>query len=232
MRYYISDLHFYHSTMIDVDKRGFDMMEQLHAYMIKQWNSRVTDEDEVVVLGDFSMGNGIQTWNTLARLRGKIILVEGNHDTNYLDDSEFVDNVLEEITNYAEYKDGKNLVIASHYPLMFYNKQFDPNTYMLYGHVHNTFDEYLLHQSIKLSNSQFRKNRKGIVRTTPFQMINTFCLFSDFIPLTLAEWIEIDGYRRQIIDEREKELGHILTYEEWDDLGNVIKDKINALKGA
>ena len=30
----------------------------------------------------------------------------------------------------------------------------------------------------------------------PCNMINCFCMFSDYVPLTLDEWIELDNKRR------------------------------------
>ena len=30
----------------------------------------------------------------------------------------------------------------------------------------------------------------------PCQMINCFCMFSDYVPLTLDEWIQLDKNRR------------------------------------
>lgn len=30
-------------------------------------------------------------------------------------------------------------------------------------------------------------------------MINCFCMFSDYVPLTLDEWIEVDRKRRAVI---------------------------------
>ena len=57
MRYYISDLHFFHESLnTQMDCRGFKDAAQMNAYMIKQWNSRVRPKDEVVILGDFSVG--------------------------------------------------------------------------------------------------------------------------------------------------------------------------------
>lgn len=55
MRYYIADNHFHHARMnTAMDKRGFESLEAMHDYMIKQWNSVVRKNDEVVILGDFS----------------------------------------------------------------------------------------------------------------------------------------------------------------------------------
>ena len=57
MRYYISDLHFFHGNLNKrMDNRGFDTVEEMNEYMIKQWNSKVRKNDEVVILGDFSFG--------------------------------------------------------------------------------------------------------------------------------------------------------------------------------
>ena len=53
---------------------------------------------------------------------------------------------------YEELHDQKRKVILSHYPLLCYNGQYrfdkaeKPCTYMLYGHVHDTFDQRLIEQ--------------------------------------------------------------------------------------
>ena len=53
MRYYISDLHFYHANMnTQMDQRGFASLEEMNEYMIEQWNQKVRKNDEVVILGD------------------------------------------------------------------------------------------------------------------------------------------------------------------------------------
>lgn len=224
MRYYISDNHFFHERIDIMDGRGFDNLHEMHEYMIHQWNQKVTNNDEVFVLGDLSFGKGIQTWNIINRLNGKIYLVEGNHDNFYLDDPDFVDN-FEDVISYGEYEDGNRKVIVCHYPIPFYNKQFSRlndrsfMTYMLYGHLHNTYDEYLLHQSIRLCESQPRLNARGYEETTPFNMINTFCVFSDYVPLSLYEWILVDERRRKMIDDKEKEVGGRLNYQQWEELG-------------
>ena len=55
MRYYISDLHFYHENLnYQMDHRGFSNAAEMNAHMIRQWNSKIRDRDEVVVLGDLS----------------------------------------------------------------------------------------------------------------------------------------------------------------------------------
>jgi hypothetical protein len=80
---------------------------------------------------------------------------------------------------------------------------------MLYGHVHNTFDEYLVNEFINRT-----RDRKRILSTgdstelinIPCQMINCFCMFSDYVPLTLDEWIEVDKTRREQLKKEDYEV--------------------------
>ena len=81
MRYYISDLHFYHESLLTkMDRRGFASCEEMPEYIVKRWNQKVTDKDEVVILGDVSMERGKPTSDMLKRLKGRLYLVTGNHD--------------------------------------------------------------------------------------------------------------------------------------------------------
>ena len=154
MRYYISDQHFHHDNLNRcMDCRGFESGEAMNEYMISRWNSRVRPKDEVVILGDFCISpKGEDANAVLARLNGRKYLVVGNHD-KYLNSKEFDAGHFQWITPYRELKDQKRKVILSHYPIMCYNGQYRrdsggiPRTYMLYGHVHNTFDEYLVVKS-------------------------------------------------------------------------------------
>lgn len=51
MRYYIADLHFFHENLnTKMDKRGFANVNAMNDYMLKQWNSKVRNRDEVVIL--------------------------------------------------------------------------------------------------------------------------------------------------------------------------------------
>lgn len=204
MRYYISDLHFYHENLnTKMDCRGFSSAEEMNAYMIRQWNSRVRSCDEVVILGDLSMGHGPQTNEVLQQLRGKIYLIEGNHD-RYLKDKNFDVSRLKWVKPYAEMGDHKRKVVLCHYPVFCYNGQFkvdeqgNPKTYMLYGHVHDTYDEVLLQQFQQITRASKRKMMNSEeVASIPCNMINCFCMYSDYVPLTLDEWIENEKKRRE-----------------------------------
>lgn len=185
-----------------MDQRGFASCDEMHEYIIHRWNARVRPGDEVVILGDVSMGRGKATSDILARLHGKLSLIVGNHDT-YLNDRRFDLSRLEWVRPYAELHDNKRKVILSHYPVFCYNGQYrrdkegNPRTYMLYGHVHDTRDEILVDQFVhQTRKTLYQGPGDEVPGTIPCQMINCFCMFSDYTPLTLDEWIEVDAERR------------------------------------
>ena len=204
MRYYISDLHFCHDKLNErMDRRGFESVEAMNEYMIRQWNSRVKPRDEVVILGDFCMSRDAATVHAiLDRLQGEKYLIIGNHD-KYLKDKDFDTSKFKWIEHYKELKDNKRKIILSHYPIMCYNGQYhldregNPKTWMLYGHVHNTHDERLINAFMEMTQQLVIEDFNGNDRHIPSQMINCFCMYSDYTPLTLDEWIENDRARRK-----------------------------------
>lgn len=204
MRYYIADLHFCHDNLNHrMDCRGFKDGEAMNEYMIDKWNSRVRANDEVIILGDFCVSTKAEEVNNiLSRLKGRKHLIIGNHD-KFLSLRKFDQSHFKWVADYKEIHDNKRKVILSHYPIMCYNSQYrvdgegNPKTYMLYGHVHNTYDEILINEYKKMT-----EKHKRIIHGSeepvniPCEMINCFCMFSDYVPLTLDEWIELDRKRR------------------------------------
>lgn len=203
MRYYIADCHFFHAVLnVAMDKRGFDTVEEMNEVMIERWNQKVRKNDEVVILGDFSWGKGEQTNEVLRRLNGKLFLIQGNHD-RFLKDKNFNLDRFEWVKQYAELSDEGRKVILSHYPMPFYNYQYRldddgrPKSYMLYGHVHDTPDEQLMQKIQKLIEETEVDAVGGGKRTIPCHMINCFCGYSNYEPLTLDEWILNDRNRKK-----------------------------------
>lgn len=202
MRFYIADLHFFHAAMNDkMDNRGFSSVEEMNEHIIAKWNKRVKKKDEVVILGDLSWGNVEMTNELIKRLNGKLYLIQGNHDL-------FVhkrDANLERfvwVKHYAEMSDNGRKVVLCHYPIICYNGQYhfdskgNPRTYMLYGHVHDTMDQKLIEQFQEITRNTKTVNVQGEEMYIPCNMINCFCKYSDYVPLTLDEWIEVDKKRR------------------------------------
>lgn len=204
MRYYIADCHFFHRALNQkMDKRGFSDVEEMNAYMVSQWNSRVRKNDEVIVLGDLSWGSLEQTEQILEQLQGKLFLIRGNHD-RFIEDKRFDASRFGWIRDYAELNDNKRKVVLCHYPIACYNGQYrkdsqgNPKTYMLHGHIHRTQDQELMDAYEEFVQSQTHETIGSHTQETiPCQIINCFCMYSDYIPMTLDEWIDIDKKRKQ-----------------------------------
>lgn len=185
--------------MIDrMDQRGFNDVEEMNEYMLQQWNSRVRRTDEVVCLGDLSIGNAIETNKILEQLNGRIFMIRGNHD-KFLDKAGVDLSRFEWVKDYAEMYDNGRKVILCHYPIVCYNGQFridkdgNPKVYMLHGHIHRTQDIVGLHKYKEFIRGFPRKSRGSDEPIpAPCNIINCFCMYSDYVPQTLDEWIEID----------------------------------------
>ncbi len=211
MRYYISDQHFFHRSLIEkMDHRGFADTEEMNEYMIRKWNAKVRVNDETVILGDFAFADGKTVNELLKKLNGRKYLIRGNHDSYFLDDREFDTSLFYWIKDYAEMKDNRRTVVLCHYPIMCYNGQYrtdeegNPKRYMLYGHVHNTYDEKLVNEMIMRTRNSELTGRDGQKFNIPCNLINCFCMFSDYEPLSLDEWIETDRKRRETMTQQKE----------------------------
>ena len=203
MRYYIADLHFFHADLNGhMDKRGFGSVEEMNDVMVEKWNGKVRRNDDVVIIGDLSWGNAEQTNSLLSRLNGRLYLIKGNHD-RVLDSRNMDISRFGWIKPYEELSDKKRKVVLCHYPIMCYNGQYRldengrPRTYMLYGHVHDTQDQRLLEQFQEITRQTVATDAQGISRNIPCNMINCFYMYSDYKPLSLDEWIDLDMQRRR-----------------------------------
>lgn len=70
MIYYISDLHFGHQNVIGMDGRPFETIEEMDETLIRLWNERVTDDDDVYIVGDFAYHNNYTATWYLRQLKG------------------------------------------------------------------------------------------------------------------------------------------------------------------
>ena len=203
MRYYIADCHFFHEALNDrMDKRGFSSVEAMNDYMLKKWNNKVRKNDEVVILGDLSWGTAEQTHELLEKLNGRLYMILGNHDRFMRNKAYHTDRFVW-MYPYAELHDNGRKVILSHYPVMCYNEQYrltkkgNAKTYMLYGHVHDTRDQRLIERFQEITKNTVYTDMDGQEKNIPCQMINCFCMYSDYTPLSLDEWIICDQKRRE-----------------------------------
>ena len=82
MIYFTSDLHFCHQRDFLYAPRGFNSAEEMNSAVVANWNSLITDDDDVYVLGDLMLNDNDTGLQLIKQLKGKIHIVYGNHDTD------------------------------------------------------------------------------------------------------------------------------------------------------
>ena len=173
-------------NILRFDQRPFVTVEEMEQVLISNWNSAVTNQDTVYILGDFCWGKKPDWIKILDKLNGNKVLIRGNHDLKNM--SFNLKNKFADIKNYKEIDDNGRTVIMCHYPILAYKHSFDPNTFMLFGHVHNnTKESYLITQFIK----QIRQNYIGNFDNRG-QLVNVGCMmpWMDYTPRTLDYLID------------------------------------------
>jgi calcineurin-like phosphoesterase family protein len=109
--------------------------------LIDNWNSLVTDRDDIYILGDFLYkGNSKDANNILSKLKGQKYLIKGNHE-KYLTDPEFKPEAFVWIKDYYVLKHEGVKIILFHYPLFSWDGSHHGSVH-LYGHVHNSGIKY------------------------------------------------------------------------------------------
>lgn len=128
--FFTSDTHFGHKNIMKYcpSSRGhFGTFEEMDEEIINNWNSKVSKNDIVYHLGDFSFCKG----RTISQfifdnLNGEKHLIRGNHD-------HVIDEGWSSVSDYLELK--KMKLVLFHYPIDSWNGQFH-NTIHLHGHTH------------------------------------------------------------------------------------------------
>ena len=73
MIYYISDLHLGDERIMKLCSRPFKSTGELFGILIERWNAKVTDSDDVYILGDLMLGPDTErTMGLINKLHGKI----------------------------------------------------------------------------------------------------------------------------------------------------------------
>ena len=201
MTYFIGDLHLFCKSQtnegsVNWDGRPFDTVEEMNAEILRRWNAKVNNSDTVVILGDVSMrGKNDALIGLVAQLRGKKILVVGNHDETK--DYRYR-QLYHEVVDYKEMEvafGGKNYkLVCCHYPLMYWRDQHR-GTIHLYAHTHNTIEDDFYQGAIAKMNAseEMSLRRHGGQKIIA---INTGCMkdYMDYEPRSLEEMMGALGY--------------------------------------
>jgi calcineurin-like phosphoesterase family protein len=149
MIYFSADSHFGHKNILTYcPGRGFDTVEAMNEGLVENWNTPVTDDDEVYHVGDVAFMNQADTKAICLRLKGHKTLILGNHDLKRSDEF-WLECGFERVHRLGY---GKTIPVEEfdvcHYPYRHALSEYDERTYLhhhapekrirtlLHGHVH------------------------------------------------------------------------------------------------
>jgi len=146
--FFIADTHFGDEAIINYCGRPFENVDEMNKTLIKNWNSRVTNDDDVYIIGDvFYAGRDASGYKNsieiVSQLKGKLHLIAGNHDIPYLKKTEYhylfadVDQI-----RYLKHED-KNIFMC-HYPMAEWSGYYR-ESWHIYGHIHNHKNKAFMH---------------------------------------------------------------------------------------
>lgn len=146
--WFTSDTHFGHKNILRYCNRPWGDVVSMNEGLISNWNSVIGPNDFVYHLGDFTIGHPGYWQTTLEKLNGKIHLIQGNHDKDFVK-KDFVQNRMEWIKPYHELKvqdqearNGKSqFIVLCHYALQSFNQQHRDG-WNLFGHSHGSLDQW------------------------------------------------------------------------------------------
>ena len=131
MRYYIADPHFFHGN--------------LNTKMVYRG---FADEEEM-------NGYTLQKWNAKVRKNDEVVILG---DLSW--------GKVEETNELLGKLNGRLYLIQGNHDRFLKNKDYNagngnPKVYMLYGHVHDTYDQRLIEQFQEITRSSIRENPDG-----------------------------------------------------------------------
>lgn len=137
MMYFTSDFHFGHQNIIRHDKRPFTSIDEMDQAIIYNWNTYVTDKDDIYYLGDWTYRceendppNTAEGY--LKLLAGRIHIIFGNHDRRY------ARKIADKFRSHADLRELKyehQKITLCHYAMRTWPSSHH-GSWMLHGHSH------------------------------------------------------------------------------------------------
>lgn len=135
MIYFTADTHFYHGNVLQYEHRPFQTVEEMDESLIQNWNAKVSPDDDIYILGDFTLKGPTLANSLLERLQGRKYLIRGNHD-GFADRESFRRDAFVWVRDYFELSWQGRCFVLCHYPLLSWNGMHR-GAFHLHGHQHN-----------------------------------------------------------------------------------------------
>lgn len=145
MIYFTADTHFAHGNIIQMANRPFHSVEEMNKALIQNWNAKVSDNDDIYILGDFTLKGPLLANELLKQLHGMKMCLRGNHD-RFIERQSFRQNAFVWVKDYFELCWQQQYFILSHYPLLSWNGMWR-GSFNLHGHCHNKMEYNLANRA-------------------------------------------------------------------------------------
>lgn len=157
--WFTADLHLGHTNIIRYSARPFSDAEAMNRALIDRWNEVVDEGDDVWMLGDFAMGKIDETLPIVGALRGRKVLLAGNHDRCWAEhgrrangwEERYLDAGFDEVRQGQLNIDISGVTtLACHFPYRgdshdhdryVEQRPVDRGAWLLHGHVHERWQQ-------------------------------------------------------------------------------------------
>ncbi len=188
MVYFTSDLHLGHEKVLSW-RKGFNSVDEMDERLISNWNSRVHRNDFVIITGDLIYKSKRPAEEYLSELKGRKILVKGNHDGYWLKAStesrlsEYFEGIYD---LYSINRNGVKLRFC-HFPMISWEGARH-GSILICGHIHDQKGNFEAEMFGKVPNA-----------------FNAGVDINGFVPVTLIELVRNnDDFYGTVLNEEEQ----------------------------
>lgn len=143
MNFFIADMHIGHRNVLAFDGRPFSNVLEHDKEIKRRWNERVTEDDDVYIIGNVSWLSMKNTVRYFSELNGRKHLIKSGHDQVILREKAVRDCFVE-IRDYKELvlDNGVGIILCG-YPILFYNNM-DHGWFHFYGGLNDSVQDNIV----------------------------------------------------------------------------------------
>ena len=137
MVFFTSDLHLGHENVLEW-RKGFNSIDEMDETLITNWNHRVHKNDFIIITGDLIYKSKRSPVEYLDALKGRKILVKGNHDADWMKEltDEQIAKYFEGVYDLYSFKRNGVKLRFCHYPMIAWESSRHQSI-LVCGHIHD-----------------------------------------------------------------------------------------------